>query len=175
MIPAEIKKRENIAEYIIHMYQTEDLILSYNFNLDEIFEFVIKHMSKDENELKQLLLWYAEIIEKMKSEQVVETKQRLKQTQVYVDQLTALHNSLIKNDPAYRAIVEPAEADIASQIKLSNHTIKNRVQILLNAVYGMLLIKLSGKKVSSDQQQMIQQFGNILAYLSKKYSDNIKN
>lgn len=169
MLPAEVKKRENIAEYIIHMYQTEDLILSYDFNLDEIFEFVIRHMSKDETELKQLLLWYADIIDRMKQEQVVETKERLRETQSYVGQLTDLHFMLYKKDDAYKAIFDQASEDIRNQLVLSEGKLSNPVQICINGVYGMLLIKLNGKKISPEQQSMIEHFGEVLSYLSKAY------
>ena len=33
---AENKKKQNISEYIIYMYQMEDLVRSYHFNLEEI-------------------------------------------------------------------------------------------------------------------------------------------
>ena len=169
MIPAEIKKTENIAEYIVHMYQTEDLILSYNFKLDDIFAYVIKHMTKDEAELKELLLWYASVIEQMQNENVVETKKRLSSTQNIVSELSALHQQLLKSNKDYQQLFNEAESDINQQIELSGKAISDPVQICLNGVYGMMLIQLNGKKVNSAQQAMLQKFGNLLALLSKQY------
>ena len=98
MLPAALKKKESIAEYIIYMYQTEDLILSYKLNLDDIFEYVLKHMSSDEQVLKEQLLWYADLIEQMRKEDIVNSKKRLGSTQEYVDQLTRLHENLSATD-----------------------------------------------------------------------------
>ncbi|MDE6294965.1 MAG: DUF4924 family protein, partial [Muribaculaceae bacterium] len=36
MYTASEKKRENIAEYLLYMWQIEDLIRSYNLDMDRI-------------------------------------------------------------------------------------------------------------------------------------------
>ena len=171
MIPAKVKKKENMAEYIIHMYQTEDLVLNYNFNLNEIHEYVIKHMSKDEAVLKELLLWYADIIDQMQSENIVNSKKRLSSTQGYVSELTKLHHTLLKADDNYTITYNKANGDIDQYITLSENTITNPIQICLNGIYGMLLLKLNGKKVTPDQQETLAGFGAVLAYLSNEYKE----
>jgi len=169
MIPAEIKKKENIAEYIIHMYQTEDLIKTFKLDLDEIFEYVIKHMSKDAPELKQLLLWYAELIEAMHVEKVIETGQRLESTQEYVKVLSSLHEKLLASDEPYRKIYDLAKFDIHNHIEASDGKIDDPIQVCLNAVYGKLLISLNGKKLGLEQEELVKRLAEVLAYLSKKY------
>ena len=169
MIPAIIKKEENIAEYIIHMYQTEELILTYEFNLNEIFEYVIKHMSEDEATLKELLLWYADIIDQMQSENITNSNTRLSSTQSYVNELTSLHNTLRKSNTTYKNIYNKAEADINKNIELSENTITNPIQICLNGLYGMLLLNLNGKKITEEQKSTLTEFGAILAFLSNEY------
>lgn len=169
MIPAEIKKRENIAEYIIHMYQTEDLIVTYDFNLDEILRYVIQHMSKDENELKALLLWYAGIIDNMNKENLPSSGHRLSSTQAYVDKLSAMHTQLINNDAEYSEIFAAARNDLDEQAKLSNGKISDPVQLCINAVYGRLVISLAGKKLPAAHEKMVEAFGKVLAYLTREY------
>ena len=173
MIPAEVKKKENIAEYIIHMYQTEDLVLTYNFNLNEIHEYVIKHMSSDATVLKELLLWYADIIDQMQTEKIIDSKRRLTSTQSYVSQLTNFHNTLLETDDNYTITYNKAKNDIDQNIKLSENTITNPIQICLNGIYGMLLLKLNGKKVTPDQQETLSVFGAVLAYISKEYKKGV--
>jgi hypothetical protein len=169
MIPAKVKKKENIAEYIIHMYQTEDLILTYNFNLNEIHKYVIKHMSKEEAVLKELLLWYADIIDQMQSEKIINSNNRLSSTQSYVDELTRLHKILLESDKNYITLFYNAKKNIKKNIELSKNTINNPVQLCLNGLYGMLLLKLNGKKITPYQQDTLSGFGAILAYLSNEY------
>ena len=169
MLPAALKKKESIAEYIIYMYQTEDLILSYKLNLDDIFEYVLKHMSSDEQVLKEQLLWYADLIEQMRKEDIVNSKKRMSSTQEYVDRLTRLHENLSATDQSYQNNYTKAEEDIEHHIALSENTIVNPVQICLNGIYGMLLLRMNGKKVSEEQQSTLANFGSVLEYLSEAY------
>ena len=166
---AAIKKKESIAEYIIYMYQTEDLILNYKLNLDDIFEYVIRHMSQVEQILKAQLLWYADLIEQMRNENIVNSKKRLSSTQEYVNRLISLHEGLLNTEKKYQIVYSKAEKDIQHHIALSENTILNPVQICLNGIYGMLLLKLNGKTVSDEQQSTLVNFGNVLEYLSEAY------
>ncbi len=169
MIPAETKKKESIVEYIVYMYQTEDLIISYNFNLDDIYEYVIKHISKDEIARKELLLWYASITEQMNAEKISDSKKRLKSTQSFVAELTRLHHLLLADDKVYNQIYSKANDDINHHISLSKNTIASPIQICLNGIYGLLLLRLDGKNISPEQQATLTEFGSVLTYLSNAY------
>lgn len=171
-ISARAKKKDSIAEYIVYMYQTEDLILNFKLNLDDILEYVIKHMSKDPQVIKKQLLWYADLIEQIKNENIIVSKQRLRSTQVYADRLTSLHEKFIGKDKAYQERYAKAKKDIENNIALSENTILNPVQICLNGIYGMLLLKLNGKKISDNQQKMLENFGAVLEYLSEAYKED---
>lgn len=168
-IPADVKKEENIAEYIIHMYQTEDLILTYSFNLNGINEYVIKHMSEEEQVRKKILLWYADVIQRMQEEGISDSSKRLSATQAYVDELTRIHNNLLNTDNAYSSLYSEAEKDIKQHISLSGNTITNPIQICINGLYGMLLLKLNGKKITGQDEVKLKKFGAVLGYLSIQY------
>ncbi len=151
------------------MYQTEDLIIAYDFNLDDIFTYVIRHMSKNKQVLKELLLWYAGVIDAMQTEGIKNNRKRLSTTQAYVTELTALHEELLAKDADYQKVYRKAATDIHHHINLSDNTVTNPVQICLNGIYGMLLLQLNGKKVPAGQQAALEKFGAVLAYLSAAY------
>jgi hypothetical protein len=65
---AEKKKNKNLGEYIVYMYQMEDLIRSYQFNLGEIRQYVISHYPIPENEKEELTTWFESLIDQMKTE-----------------------------------------------------------------------------------------------------------
>jgi len=173
-IVAEVKKKENIAEYIVYMYQIEDLILSYDFNLDDIFKFVIKHMSQDEKVLKENLLWYADIIERMRKEKITSSTKRLSSTQYYLEQLTQLHEKHMIADVEYKKLYTKAEKDILSHITRSGNSITNPVLICINGIYGMLLLNLNGKKIAVEVHAKIKKFGKVLGYLSQAYKEQVQ-
>jgi hypothetical protein len=171
VIPAEIKKKENIAEYIIHMYQTEDLILNYKFDLDDILQYVIQHMSNDEIAIKKLLLWYADIIDHMQRENISDSTKRLSSTQKIVDNLLVLHNELLITDKEYLQTFEKARPDIQRNSEYSKNSITNPIQICLNGIYGMLLLKLNGKKIPADDEGSLTNFGAVLGHLSITFKE----
>ena len=86
---AESKKRNNISEYIIHMYQTEDLIRVYDFDMDQIKQYVISHIPANDEERKEIAEWYEQVMEKMKYEKI-EAKGHLNEVQQYVAELSGI-------------------------------------------------------------------------------------
>jgi hypothetical protein len=49
----------------------------------------------------------------------------------------------------------------------------NEIQICLNGVYGLLLCRLLGKKVSDRQLEAAEAFGTVLSFLSFAYAQRI--
>ena len=171
MVKAEEKRRDNIAEYIIHMYQSEELVRSFDFDLDQINTYVISHIPLEDHAKKELLLWYASLIENMQKEGINESG-HLKETIDLTHQLNKLHVELLGKDKSYERIVHSAQPFIETQIKESKNTISDPIQICLNAVYGFLLLKLNGKSITSEQQNMLGAFGDMLSFLSFKFKQN---
>lgn len=168
MVKAEKKKQNNIAEYIIHMYQSEELVRAYNFDLNQINNFVISRTPLNNEAKKELLLWYAALVESMQNENL-QTNGHLKETRLLVNHLTQLHTQLLSKDDSYNKVFITAEPYIKNQIKEAQNTITNPIQICLNAIYGFLLLKIDGKSVTEEQQKMLDAFGDMLSFLSYKF------
>ena len=47
MLIAQQKLKENIAEYILYMYQIEDVIRAYNFDLERIMDEYVRQQLPD--------------------------------------------------------------------------------------------------------------------------------
>lgn len=169
MVLADKKKKENISEYIIHMYQTEDLIRVYHFNMDEIREHVIAHIKNADPD--ELYNWYKGIAEQMKAEGLVE-RGHLKSTQDVVKQLNALHENLLKADQQYRHIYSKTAVHIHKTMEQSNGKVTNPVQAALNGIYGYLLLKINDRKVDESLLPAINAFGDLLSYLSYRWRES---
>ena len=72
MLIANQKKKENIAEYVIYMFQVETIIRSFDFKIDDIFDHYISVMTSIEEAREDVKKWYIEIIEEMKSKDLKE-------------------------------------------------------------------------------------------------------
>ncbi|WBL43835.1 DUF4924 family protein [Algoriphagus halophytocola] len=170
---AENKKSNNIAEYIIYMYQMEDLIRSYQGNPDEIKTYVVSKYPVSEKEKAEITDWYLDLLEKMKAQDLLE-KGHLQELNALVEGLAQIHWQLLKSDGQYFEMYNTAKPFILEAVlQAEGEDLGNEIQICLNGVYGLLLCRLLGKKVSDEQLKSADAFGNILSTLSYHYK--VKN
>jgi len=170
MVKAEAKKNGNIAEYVIHMFKTEDLLRTFEFDLNRITNQVILNIPASNSEKKELILWYAKHIEAMQSQKIVNSG-HLKEVNDLIVQLFSLHTEFLLSEPTYKKIVSKAEPFIKSQIAGSKNALNNPILVCLNAIYGLLILKLEGKEVNANQQNMLESFGDLLSFLSYKFNE----
>jgi len=170
MLLVDQKYENNICEYIVHMYQTEDLLRVYDFNLDSIEKFVIYHLPIEEIEKKEFKNWYAQIKDEMTEEGIMQ-QGHLSRVQANVSELSVLHEKLLIDDEDYAEVFFEAEPHINHHISLSEGKIVNPIQICINGIYGLLLLRLNGKTVKKELQERLDHFGNVLSYLAVKYKE----
>ncbi|MDE6134359.1 MAG: DUF4924 family protein, partial [Muribaculaceae bacterium] len=72
MIIASKKRKENIAEYLIYMWQIEDIIRANGMDLEKIRENVIRHFPIDPATMQQMAEWYESLIDMMRREEVTQ-------------------------------------------------------------------------------------------------------
>ena len=168
MLIAEKKRKESISEYIIFMYQTEDLIRAYNFELEEIYKYVIQHFPVEDDKKTRIKAWYRKIANQMKKEGL-EKSGHLEELNKLAQELSNFNLELLKSDQAYRKIFDQAKLHINRSAAQSNGKLSNPVQICLNGIYGLLLLRLNGKPVDDSIKQGAHAFGDVLSYLSFKY------
>lgn len=166
---AENKKSSNIAEYIIYMYQMEDLLRSYQGNREEIKTFVVEKYPVSLQEKEEIATWYLDLLDRMIVEDILE-KGHLQDLNELVDQLAKIHWSLLKTDKTYFETYQKAKPHIIQAVMDAEcQNLGNEIQICLNGVYGLLLCRLLGRKVSDEQLKSAEAFGDILSMLSYHY------
>ncbi|MDF2158604.1 DUF4924 family protein [Algoriphagus sp. CAU 1675] len=170
---AEKKRLENIAEYILYLYQMEDLIRSYQGNMEEIKQYVVSHYPVESQEKEDISLWFEELRNKMKEEGIME-KGHLEETKKIVEELSTIHWQLLKTDKTYFETYQQAKPHIIQAVvDAEGKDLGNEVQICLNGVYGLLLCRLLGKKVSDTQMAAATAFGQLLSLLNLVYQQEI--
>lgn len=163
---AEKKKSQNIGEYLIYLYQMEDLIRSYQGNMEEIRQYVVSHYPVSEEEKTEITRWFEELLGKMTEQGILE-KGHLRELKDLVEQLAKLHWSLLKTDKTYFETYAKAKPFILEAILAADgENPGNEIQICLNGVYGLLLCRLLGKKVEDAQLRAAEAFGEVLSLLN---------
>ncbi|GAB3651006.1 hypothetical protein GCM10028791_19080 [Echinicola sediminis] len=168
---AEKKKAQNIGEYIVYMYQMEDLLRSYQFNMEDIRQYVIAHYPVSDLEKGEITDWFQKLALQMKNEGL-QTSGHLASTQKEVETLAQIHWDLLKKDKTYFGVYNEAKPHIIETIVAAEgQDLGNEIQICINGVYGLLLCRLTGKKLSPDQERSAQAFGKVLSYLNLAYME----
>ena len=70
MFTASQKKKENIAEYLLYMWQIEDLIRAHSLDMDKIKENIIDRYRLSDDQKKEMADWYESLIDMMRREDV---------------------------------------------------------------------------------------------------------
>lgn len=170
MFIAQQKKKENIAEYVLYMFQVEDLIRAYDLNLDLIMEKYILPQLPDQSFAGQYREWYQGLIRNMIFQRIEKQGHLSEIIDVFVE-LSYLHNSLIgvTKDQKYITLFETALPFIDEFKEKSNLKDKNEIEIAFNALYMKLLLRLQKKEISAESEEAFDNMRILLAYLSKAY------
>ena len=72
MIIAQQKRQENIAEYLLYMWQVEDLLRACHLDIDMVEKTIIARYDVDENTRHEIKEWYESLIKMMELEGVRE-------------------------------------------------------------------------------------------------------
>ena len=73
MLIAKLKKETNIVEYILYMYQIEDIIRSFQFDLKLIDQHIVQQFDQNETVKAEIKDWYAGMINGMKFQEIEKT------------------------------------------------------------------------------------------------------
>ncbi len=170
MIIAKEKKKENIGEYILYMWQIEDMIRAYNFDIDSINNEIIQNFDQSENIKKEMKQWYVHLIQMMKDEHI-EKKGHLQFVKNTLNDLFNMHLILLKSTEELNYIdtYNKVHADIQELIQKSKGNVENEIEAGFNGLYGLLLLRLQGKSISQSTNEAIQGISKLIAMLSKKY------
>lgn len=174
MIIAKQKRKENIAEYLLYMWQVEDLIRANHFDMDAIRRTVIEQYDQPEEVKEEIARWYEELIGMMRSEGMVESG-HIQLNKNVIIALTDLHLRLLKSpkEMVYGAAYYKTLPYIVQLRAKSGGKDVPELETCFAAIYGYLLLKMQGKEISTDTMEGIKQISSFLALLAEKYREDM--
>ena len=177
MITASQKKRENIAEYLLYMWQIEDLIRAFGLDLDRIEQNIVnKHADITEKQRKEMSEWYESLIDMMRREGVVE-KGHLQINKNVIIALDDLNARLVK-DPKYAKYAAEYYKVLPLIVELRARAGENKVgemETLFNFLYGILMLKIQGKEISKETLEAAKEVSHFLGTLAQYYKKDFNN
>ena len=170
MIIASQKRKDNIAEYLLYMWQIEDLIRANGLDLDKIKANVISHYPVDEETMKQMAEWYESLIDMMRREEVVQGG-HLQMNKNIIGSLADL-NKRVLADPKFVEYHKEFYSTLPYIVELrakSGDSPAGEIETCFNALYGWLLMKLKHTEISESTSKAMAQIAKFIALLSKYF------
>lgn len=173
MIIAQQKRNENIAEYLLYMWQIEDIIRAYKLDIDCIEQNLISKYNIEENKRQEVKDWYESLIKMMELENVKQSG-HLQINKNVIIRLADLHQELLKSPkfPEYGAEFYKTLPYIVELRAKAGENKAGELETCFNALYGTLMLRLQRKEVSEDTMKAITQISKFLSLLSSLYKMN---
>ncbi len=168
-------KDKNIAEYLIYMWQIEDLIRANGCDADKIRTTIVEAYPLTEEQKAELAQWYADLIEMMRREEVME-KGHLQINKNVITWLTDLHLQLMQSTkfPYYNAAYYKALPYIVELRAKGANREEPELETCFDALYGILLLKLQKKEISEETKKAQEAITTLLGMLSTYYAADKK-
>ena len=176
MFIAQRLRKENIAEYLLYMWQVEDLIRACDMDIERIKEHYISRFTNltpaQEQEIEQ---WYVQLIDMMRSERVSRSG-HLQVNRNIIINLHDLHNSIISSGkfPYFKAAYYDALPVIVELRKKSGAADVDEIETCFNMLYGIMLLRIQGKEISKETEEGIKPVSSYISMLSGHYHKNEK-
>lgn len=173
MYIASQKRKENIAEYLIYMWQIEDIIRANGLDIERIKASVIERFGLDEVHTREMTEWYESLIDMMRREEVAEHG-HLQINRNVIIMLEDLHRQLLA-DARFDDYIKVFYATLPYIVELrakSGTEPKGEVETCFNALYGMLMLRIKGQTVSDATAEAIKHMSRFIAMLSDYFIRN---
>ena len=165
---AQQLKKKNIAEYLIYMWQVEDLIRANGCDLDNIRKNIISQFPAEEH--PALEEWYGNLVNMMHTEGVMENG-HLQINRNVILNLTDLHGRLLSSTkyPFYNEAYFKALPFIVELRHKNGHKDEPELETCFEALYGVLLLRLQKKEISSATAQAMESISSFISLLANYY------
>lgn len=166
------KKKNNIAEYVLYMWQLEDLLRAFEFDIDQLEENVFKTFSEDETTRNEIYQWYSNLVQMMEMENIKDAG-HLQITKNVVLDLNTLHVQLLKTpeEVKYRELYYKAAPNLYEFQKRIEDKETNEVEMMFLGLYGLLMMRIKKKEITEETELAMKTFSDQLAILSQKYHE----
>ena len=163
-------KQQNIAEYLLYMWQIEDLLRAYHFDMVRIKADIVDPYPVTDEQKTTLFQWYKDLANMMHDEGVME-KGHVQINKNIIVWLTDLHLQLLRSPkyPYYSAAYYKALPFIVELRAKGADKDVPELETCFDAMYGVLMLKLQKKEISEETQKAIKVISDLLAILADYY------
>lgn len=169
MFIAKSIREKSVVEYLLYMWQMEDLIRAYGCSLTRIRREYIDRFDYTDQQKDEEEDWFGDLIRMMNQEGKRE-KGHLAINEVLLQDLGDLHVRLLQSTrfPFYSAEYYRVLPFIVELRQKGDKEI-GEVETCLNALYGVMLLRMRQKPISPETAHSIKAITTFLGMLSDYY------
>lgn len=170
MTIAQRKYHENIAEYVLYVWQMQDLLRAVHLDVEALDGF-LRSFIPSEEKIAEEKQWFFQLAQQMKQEGVVE-KGTASMVKEVINELNYLHNTLVTllRDDTYLTALARAEENLVEYRSRSEMAKQvSDVEACLTALYGLFVLRLKKQNISEETQEAMKTFSDLMAVLSQNY------
>ena len=169
MFIAQELRKNSIAEYLLYMWQVEDIIRVYGCSLSRIRKEYIDSFELDDEQKEEELDWWGNLVRMMNQEGCREHG-HLQINKIIVQDLSELHAQLLQS-PKFPFYTSEYYKVLPFIVELRNRGDKDlsEIETCLNALYGVMLLRLQQKEVSASTENAVKEITTFLGMLSDYY------
>ncbi len=170
MFIAQELRKKSIAEYLLYMWQVEDIIRAYDCSLTRLRREYIGRFDYNDDQKEEMTDWYGNLVTMMNSEGKREGG-HLQINQITLQQLEELNAQLLSSSkfPFYNAEYYKVLPFIVELRNRGANKEENEIETCFNALYGTMMLRLQKKDISPETQHAIQEITTFIGMLSDYY------
>ena len=171
MFVAHQLKQQNIAEYLLYMWQVEDIIRAFNADIDAIDSQFVSTMRLNEEQHRQEREWYESLIDMMRREGVIQKGHIQLIKNILID-LQDCHLRLINEgkDAFYIAKYYQILPSLSLLKSKSDNPEMSDLEMCFVFLYGIMNLRRQHKEISTDTEQTSHKIADFIGSLVKQYN-----
>jgi len=169
MFIAKQLRDSNICEYLLYMWQVEDTIRAFGLDIDKLQSQYLCKFQLEPEQQRQEVQWYTDLIAMMRQEGCQQSG-HLQMNRGTLSLLTDLHAEILRSPkhPFYSAAYYKALPFIV-ELRARGDGDKPEIETCLDALYGVMMLRLRQQEVSPETQTALQHITHMLVMLSDAY------
>ncbi len=163
-------RKKNIAEYLLYMWQVEDIIRSYDCSLSRIRKEYVDKFQFSEEDREDEIDWFGNLIRMMNSEGCRE-RGHLQVHKIVLQQLEELHAQLLASPkfPFYNAQYYKVLPYIVELRNRGANKEENEIETCFNALYGVMMLRLQKKDITPNTKHAMDEIATFIGMLNDYY------
>lgn len=169
MFVAQELRKKSIAEYLLYMWQIEDIIRAYGCSLPVIKKNYVDRFDFTSEQREEELDWFGNLI-RMMNEEGKREGGHLNINKVILKDVIDLHDMLLQSTkfPIYNAEYYKVLPFIV-ELRQRGDKDLNEIETCLDALYGVMMLRLQKKNITPETERAIKEITVFIGLLSDYY------